>query len=231
MKRNGDGMMSQTIVMPIHNEEKLLLYSLRPLLDLPQYIRIIIVLDRCTDRSEQIIKWFARHRQNVKIVHKNAVFKTANPAWDAYLFGSEYADHFLYWIGADIVINPEMFDVRYLSGFTPLKFQYIDYPNHLGFAYFKLLSKLTKHYCCEVFEKSQLALYDFPREELIGLSRKQNFRLINLSVMHMRKTKNNLREYTQGFNRRLQKESFVRVVLHSILFWKPYVLIGYLYGR
>jgi|YelNatPaOPRAMG01_1025707.scaffolds.fasta_scaffold72835_2 hypothetical protein len=217
--------------MAIHNEEKYLPYSLKPLLS--TNFEIIFVLDRCTDSSEKIIQKFASIRGNCKIVYKNEVgVFTENPAFDAYLYGSQYASHeYIYWIPADAVVSADMF--KYLPEKEALKYEYIDYPNHLGYAWYKFLSKITKHYFCEAFKKEHLEerKYNFPSEEKISynLVPEGKYRLISsVKVLHLRPNRNKVRHYIQGYVRRLNRTPFIRVLLHGILFKKKCVIVGYL---
>jgi len=64
--------MTISVVMPVHNEEKYLPYSLASLLRCP-IDELVIVLDRCTDRSTIITERFAKIAPyNVKLIQKNS---------------------------------------------------------------------------------------------------------------------------------------------------------------
>jgi glycosyltransferase involved in cell wall biosynthesis len=224
-------MESVSCVMAIHNEEKYLPYSLKPLLS--TNFEIIFVLDRCTDSSEKIIQKFIAKRGNCKVVYKKeAGVLTENPAFDAFLYGSQYASgKYIYWIGADFVVPRDIF--KYRPRNEALKFEYIDCTNHLMYAWHKLLSKFTKHYTCEAFRKEHLTegRYHFPSEEKITypFTPEDKYQLISsVKLLHLRPNRNKVRHYIQGYVRRLKRVPFLRVLLHSILFNKPCVVIGYL---
>jgi len=218
--------------MAIHNEEKYLPYSLRPFLQ--TNFDLIFVLDRCTDSSEKIIRKFMIKRRNFKITYKNkaGVF-SPNPAFDAFLYGSGFASgEYIYWIGADFVVPIAMF--KYRPEKEALKFEYIDYPNHLGYAWFKFLSHFAKHYTCEAFRREHLSRgkYHFPvEEEIVARAPEDKFQLISsVELLHLRLNQNRVRHYVQGYIRRLKRVKFLRVLLHSILFRKPQVIVGYLHA-
>jgi glycosyltransferase involved in cell wall biosynthesis len=62
-------------VISVHNEEKYLPYSLKPLL-LTDF-EIIFVLARCTDSSEKIIQKFMAKRGKCKVVYMHACYLRA----------------------------------------------------------------------------------------------------------------------------------------------------------
>jgi glycosyltransferase involved in cell wall biosynthesis len=225
-------MKETSCVMAIHNEEKYLPYSLAALLQ--TNFELIFVLDRCIDSSEKIIRKFKVKRKNSRVVYKSkAEVFSPNPAFDTFLYGSQFASgEYVYWIGADFVVPIEMF--KYRPDKEALKFKYIDYPSHLGYAWFKFLSNFTKHYTCEAFRREHLirGKYHFPVEEKVLVNTPEDkFQLISsVELLHLRPNRNKVRHYVQGYLRRLKRVPLPRVLLHSTLFRKPIVIVGYLHA-
>lgn len=105
--------MKISCVMPIHNEEKYLPYSLNSLLNAPIY-EIVCVLDRCTDKSKEICRRFSVLAPfRVRIIEKN-FSEWKNPASESFELGAmEATGHVIFSIGADCVFDPKIFQQKY----------------------------------------------------------------------------------------------------------------------
>lgn len=220
-----------TVVLPVHYDDDTLPYTLNCLRELPQNVEVIFVLDRPSSFCCRLVWKFAR-KYKAKVVQKYPLpFRVDNPAWHSYLCGTFQAKgERVYWVGADIVFSKEIFrgDLK-----VPCKFQYIDADSHFWMAWFKLLSKFSKRYCLEVFPRNFLfAKHEWRSEEKIyafGPNRIY-FHYYDTLVLHLRRNRNHVRHYVQGLMRKKRGVSFLKVLLHSILFIKPFTLIGYLKG-
>lgn len=143
--------------MGVHDDAKYLPYSLRCLSSFEG--EIIFVLDKPTKKSVEVVKNFSKNKTNVKILVKGKLpFKVDSVEWRTYLFGTfnSHGDR-IFLIAPDFVFSQKLFDDEHP---LPCKFQYIDYPNHFMFAFFKFLSKFTKHYTLHTFPKT-LSLQNF----------------------------------------------------------------------
>lgn len=221
-----------TVVMGIHQDEKQLPYSLKPLLSFPG--EIILVLDDPSPRSFQIADKFRRLRPNVHILWKDPsqCSGISNRVWQTFLCGSTHAKgERMFWIGSDLIM-PELFWQRELV--LPCKFQYIDAETHFGWAWHKFLSNFSKHYCNEVFPRGfEFFDYAWNSEETVAKTDRPELRFHlydEPTALHLRKTRNPARQYVQGIQRCRQGTPFWKVLSHALLFWKPFVLTGYLHA-
>lgn len=225
-----------SVIIPIHKDEKVLRKTLYPLKNFQG--EIIFVLDKPTKKSKEMVEKFANKHHNSTLIYKgNLPFEVENIAWKSFIYGALHAKgDRIYFLGADMVCDKRMFskDLK-----LPCQFEYIDADNHLYYAYFKFLSKFSKHYFIGCFPKG-FAFHKYPwisEEKLYPLefiercAKALNFEKYNFPMMHLRKTKNNLRHYIQGITRYRLKFKFYRVLLHAILFFNPYVLLGYLHEK
>lgn len=232
-----------SFIIPCHNEEKFLPYSLKPLLEyLDTNDEIIFVLDRCTDKTETIINWFKQKcKAHVRIVYKNSKFFYEHPVVDVYFYGIHFAtNNRIVQLGADVVINKKVLNIIKHFNNTPFKFQMIEYRNHFRYAYHKFLSFFVKSYCLEVYERSQM--YKIPRFDFVLtidmliqnllIEPLSQFYKINVPVLHLRSyLRDKSLRFISGFKRAFLKYSFIKTLLYSILFNRPEVLVGYLYFK
>lgn len=214
--------------MAVHNDEEVLPYSLNCLSEFDG--EIIIVLDNPSSASRGLVERFVQwHSKTVTVEKTN--YPVENVVWSSYLFGTQFATGTrIIWTAADLVFPPSIFQQNVP---LPCRFQYVDADNHLTFAWFKLLAKFSKHYCVGVFP----ANYPFHKYRWLSEEkmRQSNHNLIpfhhvnSILILHLRRNKNHLRHWIQGRTRKQQGTNPLKVLLHSLLFLKPYVLLGWLY--
>jgi len=231
------------IIIPVHNEEKYLPYSLRPLSDL-KIIRIIFVLDRCRDRSEAIVRRFADKRGNVTALKKEGEIKTDNPAWEAYMLGAKLVKHGrVVFLGADVIIDPRVFN--YVNKAKLLKFRYVNYASHFWYAFEKVFQRFTsKSYFVECIDVELIDKLPFLSESYDDLVKgktklanilnaavfNRNFvNIDSVECLHLRPHVPLDRQFLQGYVRHIQGVPFLRVLLHSLIFRKIHVLRGYVF--
>ena len=103
MKSDKLRFMKISLVMPVHNEECYLSYSLRSLLDAP-VSEFIFVLDHSIDNSEEILKFALKHPR-CKILKKTKS-RWLNPSAESYCYGAQHATgEKVYFIDADVVLD------------------------------------------------------------------------------------------------------------------------------
>ena len=250
--------MKISVVIAIHNDAKYLPYALKPLQTSPIY-EFIFVLDRCTDNSEEIARKFAaKTRAKCKIVIKTFQ-KGLNPAFESLDFGAQSATgDFIYYVGADIAVDTKIFNVENWKDRRALKFRYYNYNlfgSKIPYAYERVLIKLSEKLgskvgqCfVEAFRKDFWKEFwtECPPENLEGfyknpkltlkyiLSQNDKKTFTNLTTtecLHLRPKLTRGQQLLQGIARYLLNYPFPKVLLHSILYFKIYVLIGYLQAK
>ena len=135
-----------SVVMPIHNEQELLPYSLHSLLDAP-VDEFIFVLDRCTDRSKEIVSRFAIRVRKCTIIEKNET-SWLSPAAEAYDFGAQCTSgNWIYFVDADTIVDKRVFDPKHWQEGDALRFRYYNYDIYgmsVRWAYEKVLLRITE---------------------------------------------------------------------------------------
>jgi len=250
--------MKTSVVMPIHNEEHYLSYSLTPLLKAP-VDEFIFVLDRCTDGSESVIHRFAAYRPQCKIVYKTET-RWLNSAAEAYDFGAQHASgDYVYFIDADVVIDLKIFDDKNWEKGNALRFRYYDYDLHgtrFKCTYEKVLLKIseklrlsTGHFATVIaFERShwKKTRHEWPPEDMEGFRKNPKFVVKHIlmqeykksfihigttNCLHLRPGLTKSQQELQGIARYLLDDPIWRVVLHSVLYFKISTLISFLYAK
>jgi len=241
-------------VMPIHNEENYLPYSLFSLLK-ANLNELIIVFDRCTDNSETLIDAF-RKKVNYKIkkIHIKER-KWFYPTAEVFRIGFENAESdVIYSLAADCVYNLGIFKINW-DNIDFASFPYFAYDIFgnlidkihgswinfykfiLNIAYPKLTKK-PKFSGIYAFKKTvyeAIPRYDMMSEDIWFLKEawRKGFRykyfpdLVNL---HLRPSTRQ-RRYKQvmhGISRAHIGYPFCRVLAHSIILWKPETLRAYI---
>jgi len=229
-----------TIIMAIHNEQDFLPFSLKPLLDHPD-IPVIFVLDRCTDKSQTIIEKFVELRENCIMIVKQDV-KTTNPVWEAYLFGAKLVQSgVVLFLGADVILDPNIF--RHIGRSDFMKFRYVNYPSHFGYALEKSTEKFrsARHYLLECIDVKKLDEINWEVSEDYGITaleqieqartfNEKNFLLIdNVECLHLRQRTYVQRQFLSGYIH-FKQNDFLRMLLDAIIYRKPHMVRGYFYA-
>jgi glycosyltransferase involved in cell wall biosynthesis len=101
--------MKFSIVIPVHNEEKYLPYCIAGLLECPLY-EVVFVLDRCSDRSLEIVESvdypFRVKVEEIKKKKWNS--PTAEPVFTGF---KEATGDVAYAVGSDFYLDPSIFKV------------------------------------------------------------------------------------------------------------------------
>jgi glycosyltransferase involved in cell wall biosynthesis len=251
--------MKISVVVPIHNEAKYLPYTLKPLQTASVY-EFIFVLDRCTDDSEQIVRKFAlKTRTKCKILTKTQQ-TWLNAAAEACDYGAKHATgDYICFIGADVHVNPEVFNDKYWKGRSALRFRYYNYNLYgekVSYAYERFLIKVSEKLGRSVGQFEGVVgfaqdhwrrtSHELPPETIEGFRKtpkfvvghilkqdyKVSFDLINIDgCLHLRPKLTKSQQELQGIGRFLLKYPLWKVLLHSILYFKISVLISYLYAK
>lgn len=101
--------MRASVVIPVHNEEKYLPYCIMELLKSPLY-EVVFVLDRCSDRSLEIVESvnFPFRTKVIEIKKKEWNSPTAEPVFRGF---KEATGDVAYAVGSDFYLDPAIFKV------------------------------------------------------------------------------------------------------------------------
>jgi len=249
--------MKISIIMPVHNEEKYLLDALKPIEKLKIH-EIIFVLDNCTDNSEKIVRGFTSKHRNSKIVYMRE-HKWLNKAFETYDFGAQHATgEYIFFVGSDVIVDPQIFTEKHCNRHNALKFHFHNYDlygSKIGYAYekvlFTILNKLgfANEQCfVEAFRKNywQKTRHENPPEDIVGFIKrpKEVLRAIleetheikfkhitNVECLHLRPKLTKEQQLLRGLARYILEYPFWKVLLHSILLSRIYILIGYFHAK
>jgi len=239
-------------VLLVHNDERYLPYSLGSLLAAP-LDELVIVLDRCADKSEKIVRTF-KPKYSAKILikdwneWKNPIAETAN-------FGFSQANgDIVYALQADVYHDILMFDKDFYECFDMVNYRVeswdldtplikTTYEKMLDTAYRMIRTETdvwesgvfgTKKSVWEKFKfKDSVSCYgehtqfmDYKTEiEKAGYSYYYNLGTRNLHLKEKIFTKS--AQLGQGKGRAILGYPYYRVMLHSFLHMKPHVFVGY----
>ncbi len=239
-------------VMPVHNEEEYLRYSLPPLKIIP-FDELVFVLDRCTDNSEQIIRNLGP--PNSRIVYKRKQRWTYSFA-ETFQTGFDEAENDLVFaLGADLIITPEAFAITekvmrnpkvggIFFGFIrrPIRGirrriheEYVNFMKHFlldSFSPYRM-EFATGVYC---FRRSLAKLQDVPVEyiNLHNQIRAKGYEAVYVAhagIIHLRTGLSKKKQIWHGKVRAKLHEPLMKVALHSVINVKPWTLIAFLRCR
>jgi len=244
------------VVVCVHNEEKYLENCLKSVFSqVLRPHRVLVVLDRCTDRSEEIARRFP-----VEIFRKkeakwrNSYAENLQLGFD--LLKSDRCDYFAI-VDADVILPPNYFN--YLVFFMErnkvacASGQVVDKPrskvNRLFAAWKKLNLKFTPlgrrpRGCCLVIKKNVLreigGFADVPAPDTYvqneALKRGYNVELVvnpTTVVQHVRDEplrKILRKQFQTGMARCELGTSFLRTLLHGIFRLRPLTILGHIYA-
>ena len=215
---------------------------------------LIFVLDRCTDQSESIINNFSKHSSfPVKIFQKS--LKKWKHIAEVWQYAIEHAtNEIVYPLGADVVADSSMFNPKPFTDKKVAIVTYRHYPYrlnmlHLHEGWEMLLSKTLDKLA--IFKVTRFGVFGLRKSvfnELGGFSDvispfndykrrvlKAGYACLhnsNTNILHLRPEWDKRRQYALGRARSIELHyPLWRVMLHSVLHLKPYVLSGYLDAR
>ena len=242
-----------SVVMPVHNEEDNLLYCLSSLFSLEPE-QIIIILDRCSDRSRDLIEASSRrlgYKGELTLVDVGEDF----PNWKyrvARLFrmGFELAKNdSILTMAADIVLDPRVSD--YVSTVQGSDVKLVSF----GLKYYPVdLTYFVKRIVTLVFPArgfsgvflfSKRAWMETEDEEAVkripkaqdtflsnSIKKRYTTKHVWLNIVHLRHRKDAKDQYLRGVAvARISSKSLPAVFISSILYLSPFMLKGYLNER
>ena len=245
--------MKFSVVMPIHNEEKFLPYSLPSIFGL-EPDEVILIFDRCTDRSMEIAKKITEklgYSKKTKIIELNY----ASPDWKFQV--AFLRRHGFKMTKNDTILNTDADTVldRKITEYLPLigkqgtaliSFSRTPYP--LTFQNF--IAKVVSTFIPKigftgiyVFSKkawleteNQDAAKKILRAEdthlYLSISKKYKTMFFKTNTIHLRPEEKANRHFIMGVTRwTVRHDSLWTTIIRCLVYLRPLLLAGYLYAR
>jgi glycosyltransferase involved in cell wall biosynthesis len=245
--------MKFSVVMPVHNEEKFLPYSLPSIFRLKPD-EVILIFDRCTDRSIEMAKKIAEkfgYLQQTKLIELNK----PSPKWRfrvAFLrrYGFKMAEN-------DVILNTDAdtFLDEKISKYLPLVgkdeialvgFGRISYPlTFQNFIARLVLTFIPKIGFAGLYAFSKKAWLEAEDQDAIkkilraedtylylSISKKYRTKFIKTNTLHLRPIETAEIHLIRGTTYwTVQRNPLWKAILHSIIYFRPLILVGYLHAR
>jgi len=239
--------------MPVHNEERYLPYSLPSIFKLDPS-EVILIFDRCTDRSMEIAEKISQRFNFVE----RTIFVEMNdpsPEWNfrvAFLrrYGFKMAKN-------DVILNTDadcILDTK-IRKYLPLigrdnialiSFGRRTYPPTIQDVVTNMISSLLPHSSFTgIYAFSKKAWIDTENEESVkkiiraedthlylSISKKYRTLFVKTKTIHLRPKESSLRHYVRGITYwTVKRNSLWKARLHSLICLRPMILAGYLSAR
>jgi len=240
--------MSYSVVMCAHNEEKYIKKALESVfLQTVKPEKVIVVLDRCTDRTGEIVKEFP-----VEVIEKREKRWENSYAENLELARLRIDSEFYAIVDADVVLEPDYFKVLLCEISDKDACIGGKIVTRSGTFLGRLISIWEKTYrfspsrrprgCALLIRKNVLDMMggfaDVPAPDTYvqdkALKLGYGVRVtIKAEAHHIRDItlKKTIRaQFSAGMARYVQRKGLVRTFLHSLVRLRPFVFIGYLYG-
>ena len=247
--------MNIDVVMPVHNEEKYLPYSLNSLKSIEKELnQLIFVLDTCTDNSEQKIR---NAFSNAKIYTKNK-HRWRFYAAESFQYGFDKAKGDVIWaIGADLVLDPNIpriiREIFKDPNIGTVCFRYLNYDlyslwlklrgiyDNLYKTIIQRFRKEARHTGFYAFRKEMVedigGLADIVSEydEFCLRAKKNGWKVEYIpytNTLHLRPGLTARKQYIQGVARYyLPHYNLIKTLFHSFIHLKPHLLVGYIHAK
>lgn len=226
--------------MPVHNEELFLPYSLPSLKELN--CKVVIVLDRCSDSSEYIIK----HYLSNAIVHVKQQFDRRFSMSESKNIGCKIARQngakTILISDADIVLDVEA--VKKALSLVSSSFVVLAYKQYslFGSAFSHIVDELHNFYCIVVRKfkihpvrtgifvgLADRMFFEDEDEEYDYLQQKHKTVWIKTNSLHLRPRWNSQEQVRRGLRRaNLPQYNLFKVILSSFFVLQPLIVAGYL---
>lgn len=246
-------MVKFSVIVPIHNEEKFLPYTLPSIFRLNPD-EVILIFDRCTDKSvpisQKIVKYVNRESitKFIKIDRPSSEWRSRIAFLRMYGFKLANNDIILN-TDADIVLDPKIKDYLNLIGrdhIGLISFSRKEYPiTFQSFVLNFISATIPVIGFTGTYAFSKKALNETIDEELIKkihsaedtyiyimISKKYKTKFIRTSNIHLRPRETKKRHYSKGISRwRVSHDSLWKTFLHSLIYLRPMVFVGYVHAR
>jgi glycosyltransferase involved in cell wall biosynthesis len=238
--------------MPVHNEERFLPYSLPSIYKL-EPDEVILLFDRCTDKSLEIAEKLAKrfkYSQRTKFIELN----DPSPEWT-------FRVAFLRWYGFreaknDIILNTDadiILDKKikeYLSqigkdNVALISFGRKSYPPTPRLLIARFLFNLLPQAFTGTFAFSRKAFLETVDENIfkkiisaedtylyLSISKKYKTVFIQTNTIHLREKESAKKQYARGVAYwEVSHNPLWKAILHSVVYFRPLLLMGYFHAR
>lgn len=245
---------SFSVVLPIHDEEDLLPYSLPSILRLNP-TELILIFDRCTDGSVQLaLNIVKAHNYSGKTrtmliskKFKSRIFQLAGVRRRGYALAK---NNIILSTGADIILDSEMNCSRTIledNRIALISLGCMDYPvsprnlignlvshimNKLGHPRFygPFLFKRDKY--LEVSETEEIGIISEDAPLWLALLEKYEMKVLPAKCLHLRQDETRSRNYARGRDYwRVAKRNVLFAFASSLLMLRPSLMVGYIHER
>ena len=246
-------MIKFSVVMPIHNEEKYLVFSLPSIIELNPN-EIILIFDRCTDSSLEVSR---KVLKKYNYLHKTKIFELYKdvPEWNyriAFLmrYGYRLANNdAILTTAADIILHKQILDHFCLLGkknIALISFNCIQYPLNIQYFISKLISTFSpRPGFSGIFLFSKSAWLETEDESSVKKIRKAQDTHLRISIqkkysrrhiwtnsIHLRPRENLKDHFWRGYSfRQVAKKPLWKAIFYSFIYFRPYMLVGYFYAK
>lgn len=250
---NGREEVNFSVVMPIHNEEKFLYYSLPSIYRLKPD-EVILIFDRCTDNSLKVARKIAKcfkYLERTQFIELNE----PSPEWKfrvAFLrrYGFKLAKNdIILNTDADTILDPKI--RRYIKkigkdNIALVSFGRRNYPITFQDFIFRLTSLINpKIGFTGIYAFSKRAWLETEDQDKVkkiiraedthlkeAISDKYKTLFIKTSSIHLRPEETKERHYIKGYVYWAVKRNPIwKAFLHCIIYLRPQLLSGYIYAR
>lgn len=243
--------MNFSVVMPIHNEEKYLPYSLSSVYNLDPG-EVILLFDRCTDNSLNVARKIS-DILNTKDLTRFITLNKSSPDWSnrvAFLrrYGFKITNYdIILNTDADIILDAEIrkFLKKIKGNVGLISFGYIDKPFTVQCFLRRIVARFTpfKGYAgiygfskkaWEKTESSKIRDVERGEDTFLRLSIQKKYRTLhhNTTSIHMRPDENFQRHYLRGKTYfQVVHDPLWKILIHGFFLLRPAVIIGYLQSK
>lgn len=239
--------------MPIHNEYDMLRYSLEPMFAL-EPDEIIILFDRCTDRSKELVEAVTKkvkYAGNLKLININDL----PPDWK-YHVAKLYRDGFtiarndvILTMAGDVILDKRI--TNYIKEIENTNTKFISfgskfYPASMVYFTKRLISLVfpergfggiflfSKKAWMETEDQDEVKKLPKGQDTFLQMSIKKKYsvRHVWLNVLDLRVRVSNEDQYMKGvLAHRIMNKSLPEVIFSTIIYLSPYMLKGYLQSK
>ena len=235
--------MKYTIIAPMHNEEKYIPSWINNVLKLDAD-EIIVGLDRCTDKSEKLLRPFGFKIVKYDNTSNGYRMRAAGLRRDLYARSS---NDVIVNTSADLLLDPKIKEhIKQIGKYGLISFGYRDYPYNIQNFLGRIISQFTPVYgfagllslSKEAWEKTEDIedLKTIPRAEdtHLHMAIRKNYPTNHILTKswHLRPNEEKINNYNRGQAKyTLLKQGVLRTLVHSIFMLRPAMLTGYRHAQ
>ncbi len=246
--------MKFSVIMPIHNEEKFLPFSLPSVYKIMPS-EIILIFDNCTDRSKEVAKRIVQKYDPSQLITRCV---DNPPKITDYTFRIAYVKRLgmslascntVLVVDADTILNSNILKcLRQIKDFPFISFSRIDYPinwrkqikHFLGFIPLWKNERLTGLYAVDLKIRNECEDLKLIKSIPLGedtflqqsIKTKYPTKFCNVNSFHLRPRENSDLHYKRGiYYWKTAKRGFLKTVLSAVISGRLNIIKGYIHAR